>query len=399
MRKNKKFCGILLLMSEPGGGEIQTPPFKSEVQPSPEVVNLKPHCLFISGGKGTNAGIRGIKEGLEKQYGVGRVEAFNSVYNFEDPQNPNRFNEMADFIQEHAKEGLDIVAHSLGAAELKKAIDKVKARDREFFENEENTKNLHIILIAPSGFLKGIAGPIRFLTRTVRFAREQSPKSNTLLRGIDALTAFPPEGIAPEDLIVALREAMPELSQYQKDQKSFSLDAVASKDNFVSHLSDAQKEEIADYSALIRSAIENRNYDVLRDLVKEYGEKFRKPLAEIYAGSFELEEEPILEATRISILSAMGGYIGLMNTLIKGFGSKTMEEFADLERKGVKLDLVISEYDVLMRLKEAIAFFNGSSTDASQGVHLVQGVAHAFPALQAIGFGEMIKNLGENEVS
>lgn len=358
-----------------------------------KVVDQKLHCLFISGGMGTNAGISGIKEGLEKQYGVRKVEAFNSVFNFQDPQNPNRFNEMADFIQKHAREGLDIVAHSLGAAELKKAIDKVKKRDEAFFENEENTKNLHIILIAPSGFLKGIDGPFRFLARTIRFVREQSPKSNTLLRGIDALTAFPPQDISSSDLALALREAMPELSQYQKDQKSFSLAAVSSKDNFASHLPDVQKKEIADYSALIRSAIENRNYDGLRVLVKAYGEKLSKPLAEVYAGSLELEEKLILEETRMSMLSSIGGYIGLLNTLVKGFGSKTMEEIADLEQKGVKLDLVISEYDIFMRLKDAIAFFNGLSVDASQNVHLVQGVAHAFPALRAMGFGKMASSL------
>jgi len=42
--------------------------------------NLKPHCLFLSGGLGTYAGIRGIKESLEKQYGTGGVDIFNSIF-------------------------------------------------------------------------------------------------------------------------------------------------------------------------------------------------------------------------------------------------------------------------------------------------------------------------------
>jgi hypothetical protein len=134
----------------------------------------------------------------------------------------------------------------------------------------------------------------------------------------------------------------------------------------------------------------------LRDLVKAYGEKFQEPLVKVYAGSLNPEEEMAREETRVSILSSIGGYIGLINTLIKGFGSKTMGEIADLERKGVKLDLVISEYDIFMRLKDAIAFFDGSSTDASQNVHLVQGVAHAFPALQPTVFGKMVSDLGKN---
>lgn len=60
------------------------------------------HCLFLSGGMGTYAGIRGIREGLEKQYGVGNVDIFNSIFST-DPQNPKRFKQMADVIQRHAK--------------------------------------------------------------------------------------------------------------------------------------------------------------------------------------------------------------------------------------------------------------------------------------------------------
>ncbi|MBI4089633.1 MAG: hypothetical protein HY424_02905 [Candidatus Levybacteria bacterium] len=359
----------------------------------------KPHCLFISGGTGTYAGIRGIEKGLEVSYGDRKVDVFNSIFST-DPPNPKRFEQMADVIEDCAKDGLDIIAHSLGAAELKKAIDVVKKRDKAFFENRENTSNIHIVLISPSGFLKGIDGPFRFLSRTIRFSREQADmgalsKSNTLLRGIDALTAFPPDGIPSEELMLALRKAMPELSQYMENQKSFSLVTLTSEEGFTSHLSDLQKGEMKIYGESIRLAIKNRNYEGLRNLVKAYGEKLRKPLAKIHAGSLEPEkkqiEETLLEAKNVFVM--IGGYIKLLDTLIKGFGSKTMEEIADLEKKGVKVDLVISEYDIFMRLKEAIAFFNGLSNNTSRKVHLVQGVTHAFPVLRVKGFGEKIKNL------
>lgn len=374
-------------MSEEGGPSFPPDIGKSQIESGKEIVGQKPHCLFISGGQGTYRGIHGIKEGLEKQYGVGRVKTFNSAFNFQDPQNPNRFNEMADFIQEHAKEGLDIVAHSLGAAELKKAIERIKKREENFLDNKENTENLHIILISPSGFLKGIAGLFRFLERTRRF------RSNTLLRGVDALTLFPPVGISSENLTLALRKAIPELSQYQENQEDFSLATVTSQENFTSYLPDVRKESIANYSEAIRSAIENRNYSGLRSLVKAYGKKLRKPLAEVFAGKFESEETPIMETTRVTMGSCIGGYLGLLDVLVKGFGSKTMEEIADLELKGVKLDLIIAEYDVFMRLKDAIVFFNGSSIDASRNVHMVQGVAHAFPALRPMGFGKIVSSL------
>lgn len=371
-------------------------------EPAKENENIRtPHCLFISGAKGTNAGMRGIKEGLENQYGIGRVEAFNSVLSSEDPKNPERFEQMADFIQSHAREGLDIVAYSLGAAELKKAIDIVKKRDGTFFDNKENTQKLHIILISPSGFLKGIDGPFRFLSRTVRFVREEADigsfsKPNTLLRGIDALTAFPPDGINQEDLTLALREAMPELSQYQENQEDFSAATIPSKEDFAFHLTDDKKKEIDTYSASMRLAIENRNYSGLRELVKAYGEKLRGPLVQVFAGSFDNEEKLIREETRTSMLSSIGGYIGLLDVLINGFGGKTMDEIADLSQKGVKVDLVIPEYDTFMKLKDAVSFFNGLSTDASSGVHLAQGITHLFPALKPTGFAKMISDLGKN---
>ena len=311
-----------------GESSLQTNIGESQRKLGKEVVSQKPHCLFISGGQGTYAGISGIKEGLEQQYGIGKVEVFNSVFS-KDPQNPNRFEQMADTIQKHAGEGLDIIVHSLGAAELRKAIEIIKKRDAAFFDVEENTENLHIVLVSPSGFLKDIAGPFRFLARTLRFAREQADfgalsKSNTLIRGIDALTAFPPEGISSSDLALALREAMPELSQYREGFTP--VPAVDTRESFEPHLSDAQKKDIAIYGEIIRAAIDSRNYAGLRLLVADYGEKLRKPLIEIYAGNYGSEETQIQEATR----GMMGAFIGSLSTLADGFGSKPMKELANL---------------------------------------------------------------------
>ena len=363
---------------------------ESQGESGKEIVGQKQHCLFISGGMGTYAGIRGIKEGLEQSYGVGKVEVFNSVFS-KDPQNPNRFEQMADAIQKHAGEGLDIVAHSLGAAELRKAIEIVKKRDETFFDRKENAENLHIALVSPSGFSEGIKGPFRFLARTWRFAREQADfgkasKKDTLFRGIDAITAFPPQGISSSDLALALREAMPELSQYRE---GFTLAPVVdTKESFESHLSLAQKEDIAIYGEIIRAAIENRNYSKLPSLIKTYGEKLRKPLIDVYAGNFESGEAPIQEATR----ATMGGYIGLLSTLVEGFGSKPMKELASLRQKGIRVDFVFPEYDVFMRLDEAIAFFEGSG-DANSHIKIAGGVAHAFPALQPKEFGKIVSSL------
>lgn len=372
---------------------------EGETRPSQEPgreIKQKPHCLFLSGGMGTYAGIRGIKEGLEWQYGIGKVEVFNSVFS-KDPQNPKRFEQMADNIQEHAKEGLDIVAHSLGAVELRKAIEIVKTRDKTFFDRKENVENLHIILVSPSGFSEEIKGSFRFLARTWRYAREQADfgkasKNDSLFRGIDVLTAFPPQGISSSDLALALREAIPELSQYREGFTSVS--AVDTKESFEPHLSDAQKEDIDIYGEIIRLVIENRNYDSLRKLIQAYGEKFRKPLIEVYSGNFESDKELIIEATR----GMIGAFIGSLNYLVEGFGSKPMKELEGLRKKGARVDFIVPEYDIFIRLDEAIAFFEGEDK-ALNHINIAEGVAHAFPALQKMRFGEIVKNLREDTIS
>lgn len=363
---------------------------QSELMSSQEL-GKGPYCLFISGGSGTSAGISGIKEGLERQYGAGKVDVFNSALDFEDPQNPKRFDQMADFVQSHSKEGLDIVAHSLGAVELKKTIDIVKKRDEAFFDKKENVENVNIVLISPSGFSEGIKGPFRFLGRILRYGYEQGglgfmSKSDSSFRGIDALTAFPPKGIKSQDLAEALRKAMPELSQLDKGQ-SAEIIPLQREDNYLNKLSDKEKLQQELYSAMMSNAIANGNYDGLRYLVIGYGKMLRKPLEQVYKGNFESTGAPILEATKATI----GGYIELLNILVDAFGSKPMKELAKLKDKGVNVNFVIPEYDIIVPLDEAVAFFDGPD-EASKHIKVAEGVAHAFPALHKFEFGEMIKN-------
>jgi hypothetical protein len=342
------------------------------------------YCLFLSGGTGTNAGIQGIREGLEKAYGVGEVAIFNSVLNFEDPQNPERFEQMANIIQFYAKYGLDIVAHSLGAAELKEAIDVIEKRDPTFFDNKENVEKLHIMLIAPSGFSEGSWGPIEFLTRVVE-------KSQPPFQGIDALTAFPPEGIASEDLAVALRKAMPELSQLNPDLpiETFSL---VTEGDYSDKLTDSEKEQIKTYSDMMKIAIADQNYDGLRHLIIKYGEILKEPLGKVYTGSFESTDAQAIGA----VYTTMGGYIEMLRVLIDGLGNGPMNEIAKLQEKGVTVYFIIPEYDVVLPLNEAIKFFN-TPEEAYRHIKIALGVAHGFPALQIDRFGKMIKDLGEEK--
>jgi hypothetical protein len=378
---------------------------QSELMPSQELFNkeivpvdAEQYCLYISGATGTNAGIRGIKEGLEQQYGVGKVEAFNSILNFEDPQNPKRFEQMADFIQSHSRKGLDIIAHSLGTAELQEVIEVLKKRDKNFFDKKENVENLHIILISPSGFSKGIDGPLIYLSRLIRYARSQVDlglELNSPHRGIDALTAFPPEGITSEDLAVALRKAMPELSQLKADFPVETLPLVTERD-YSDKLTDFEKEQIKTYSDMMKIAIASQNYDGLRHLIIKYGENLKEPLKQVYAGSFESADAQAIKEIHETVLGYIGGYMGILRVAVDGFGSEPMKEIAKLQKKGVTVYFIVPEYDIILPLNEAIEFFDGSE-DASSHIKIAEGVAHAFPALQKNRFGEMVKDLGEDK--
>lgn len=354
--------------------------------------NANNYCLFLSGASAANADIRGIKAGLEKQYGVGKVEAFNSVFNFKDSQNPKRFEQMADFIQSHSKDGLDIVAHSLGAVELQEAIDVVKKRDKTFFDRKENVENLHIVLISPSGFSKNIKSSFEDLGRTLYYFYEELGSlpirnKNSPYRGIEALTAFPPEGIPSKDLAEALRKAMPELSQYDQSVKTVLLEE---EHKYSDNLSADKKEQVKIYSEMMKIAISNGNYDGLRHLVIAYGELLKDPLEQVWAGNFESTTAPIAEPTR----ATMGGYIELMNTIVEAFGGKPMREIAQLQAKGVRVDFIVPEYEIIVPLENVIAFFD-SPEEAYAHTEVLEAVAHAWMALQAEATAKVIKDFEE----
>lgn len=404
----KRILGVAALISTLGiGGDSHAPQIINESSgniseagsmPSQEIseeISSGQYCLFISGGMGTNAGVKGIKEGLERQYGSGNVEVFNSILS-SDPQNPKRFEQMADFIQAHSKEGLDIVVHSLGAAELRKALKIVEDRNANFFNDRNNSDNLSILLIAPSGFNKGIKGQFNFLGRSWLFLHEQADipiisKKNSIFRGIDALTAFPPVGISSKDLAVALRKAMPDLSQLKNDSSIKKIQLEEERD-YSDKLTIEQQQDMAIYSDMMCLAIDNEKYEGLRSLVLKYGEKLSKPLAQVYAGNFEPEKDQVAEATKATI----GGYIGMINILIDGFGSAPMKEIAKLQEKGISVNFIVPEYDFMMPLDEAIKFFN-TPDEAAKHIKIAEGLPHSFPGLHKINFGEMVKNFEDNK--
>lgn len=347
------------------------------------------HCLFISGAMDTNQGISGVKGGLEEAYGLGNVAAFNSILSTDTPS-PKRFDQMAEFIEQHAKDGLDVIVHSLGSVELIEAIKKVKKKDKAFFDKEENRKNLHIILSSPSGFNKGFLGPAKYLERTVRFNRQEGEwgilsKSKAERRGIDALTAFPLEGIGTQELATSLRKALPRLSQYREEVARIPL---AGGKGYTPNLSAEDQEIVKEYSGWFQAAIRDGKYDIIRRLTAEYGGRFRKQLNKVFAGEFDDKRE--VQSIKNSFFGSVGGRIRMLNVMINALGSMPMDELAKLD---IPMTILVPEYDVFVKVNEAMAFLEGSSEKSPRHVKIAEGITHKFPGLQGKEFAKVVRNI------
>jgi hypothetical protein len=359
-----------------------------EIDPKPSR-----HCLFISG---IAWSVNGVKEGLEEEYGKGNAEVFGSISS-PDYQNPKRFEQMADVIQKHAGEGLDIFAFSLGAAELGRALKVIEKRDKSFFDNKQNIDHLNIVLGSPSGFNKGVIGGLKYLARTIKFNREEgsSPiiaKGDTLKRGMDAIAAFPPRNISRTDLDRALHQAMPEISQ---DKKGIGKIALKEGENYTPHLSEEQKKQVDTYGDMIRLAIENKNYDGLRHLMTAYGKLLKGPLDEMYSGKFDLAEgrQEMKELRKLTMKEAIGGQIELLRVINNALGSVPMQQLEELQGKGVNIKFIIPEFDTYVKVEQLIDFLGSSSEEAYGKMKIVPGTTHQLPSVRRPEVGKIIKKI------
>lgn len=364
--------------------EIAPQGLGKEISPKPPR-----HCLFISG---IAWSVNGVKEGLEKEYGNGNSDVFSSISSL-DRQNPQRFEQMADIIQKHAGEGLDIFAFSLGAAELGRALKLVEKRDKEFFGNEKNVGNLNIILGSPSGFNKGLIGGLRYLARTIKFNREEGSmplfsKGDTLRRGMDALAAFP-ISVPQAELSSALQKAMPEMSQDREGIKKIVLE---DNKNYVSSLSEEQKKQVETYGDMIRLAIDNCNYDGLRHLVGSYGKIFKGSLDEMYKGCFDSTgDQETKESGKLTMKEMVGGQIELLRIMNNALGSVPMRQLEALQEKGVNIRFIVPEYDIYVKVEQLIEFLGESSEKAYEKMKIVSGATHQVPSVRRPEVGRLIR--------
>lgn len=360
---------------------------------SKEVGERKPYALFIAGGMGTDAGCKGIDAGLKAAYGEDHVKTFNSELNFIDPQNRERFEQMADYVINNISSGVHVILHSLSVAEGRRMARRIKKKAPDFFKKKENTDNLHITIIAGAS-RKGLLGPFRFIGKTTQFAREQAEtpiaKKNTLLRGVDALTAFPPANMTDEKVTRGMRAAMPELSQHRR---GIEVVPFVSATTHMSKLTPEQQLVVENFDEQLQVAIEQRNHAWVRELVALRGEALRGPLAKVYEGESAKTDTVLSDAKKVTV----GGYISLLRTITSSIFNRPMREMAKLQRKGVRTDFVVPEYDIWMPLDEAIEFFD-TPEKGRENVVIAERGAHAYLALQPKLFGKTMYGLYSKSV-
>ncbi len=139
-------------------------------------------------------------------------------------------------------------------------------------------------------------------------------------------------------------------------------------------------------------ALESENYDGLRYLVKRYGEVLRKPLKRVFAGEFEDTQILLQETDK----KTSGGRLQWISVFIDSFGGKAMEEIAVLKEKGVDVQFVVPEFDIVLPLKNILEFFRGD-INALSHIQIVEGIAHASPALRSKLFAKTVRSITDTE--
>jgi hypothetical protein len=351
--------------------------------------NPERHCIFISGAGGYHDGLKGIREGLEKPYGGSEnVTVFNSIYSPDQP-NPRRFEQIADSIKHHLSKGqLDIVVHSLGAAELYRALKELKERDKNYFEDNERNKKLHIILVGPSGSSGNFIEKAAYLKNVMRMARMELPNSplptnsNTLERGVASLSQFPSN---IENIAQKTRDALPSSWSNRRDGiKNISFKPIDNKE----YLSSEQRARLVKLDAEFNAATSKKD---ISKFLKQRGEIVKSSIDNLLSAR-KPEDTPPAEP-----LEPHTNTKGLLKTIFIGLGNRPIKKFRRLAQNGVEVSWLVPEFDYVVPVKKALRFYDKlEGYKAADHVQVKELWTHTSPAVQPKTFGEDVFSLNKN---
>lgn len=356
--------------------EYPGPP-QSETLSSREGNPKKRHCIFIPGMQATNAWMNaemGIGQGLVKAYGEGNVTIFNSIISTDTP-NKKRFEQMSTAIKKQVQQGgVDIAVHSLGVAELSYVLRMIR-KDKEdptYFDDQKVKDNLRIVVIGPSGFNKGLKDKFDY-------ARQVSALNGRKAKGFDALTAFPPKGVTPEQLTEIFSDS-------SNITEGFRVVPFMPDRTNIEFLSQKDKEMLNVYDKELQDLVLLNWKKDLEEAAEERAGVVKGPLQQVFEGTPVKDRSP---RGRVRV----GGITGL-GILIRAAGKKPMEELQAMAKMGYQVDFLVPEYDFVVPLQKVMKFFEGQESEAKKHVEIMQQSSHPAISLQSEIYGRAIRGEG-----
>ncbi len=381
---------------------------------NPEVKSSNRRVLFVLGVTATNMRNKGYVNAFSDLYpGEGNVLVMPSIVSA-DKRNRGHFQQMQNFITgADVQAGIDIGVHSLGSAEVAEAIDRIQEEKPGFLENHPNKDAFNFVLIDPSGFNTTKEQSKEYRRNAVRITREHGnflgfSHRRTMVRGIDSLIAFPPQGFSPEDvqsMITTVRDIFPSFItpeerhglptipfEYMRPEAAYT----AYADTYVS---EADKAKLKRYDAVLKKAINERNDDntvtlpnMVRRIIMERGELLKGAIDRIYESRLE-EPGDLTEGGLLKLLFSMGRK-DARRMLRSALGSGPMQKFKELYDMGYKnITLVSTEHSVAVPLGNLLQMFD--SEEQAEHVRIWEFATHPAPGLQPEATAQMMWNLGQ----
>lgn len=379
---------------------------------NPEVLSPNRRVLFALGVTATDMRNKGYFNAFSdpNRYGEGNVLVMPSIVSA-NKRNRGHFREMQKFITgADVQAGIDIGVHSLGSAEVAEAIDRIQEEKPGFLENHPNKDAFNFVLIDPSGFNTTKEQSREYRKNATRLMKEHGnfpgfSHRRTMVRGIDSLIAFPPQGFSPEDvqsMITTARDIFPSfITPEERDGLptipfEYGRDNAGYKDTYVS---EADKVKLQRYDAVLKKAINERNEDntvtlpnMVRRIIMERGELLKGAIDRIYESRLE-EPGDLTEGGLLKLLLSLGRK-DARRMLRSALGSGPMQKFKELYDMGYKnITLVSTEHGVSVPLGNLLQMFD--SEEQAEHVRIWEFATHPAPGLQPEATAQMMWNLGQ----
>ncbi len=338
---------------------------------SPEIKRQETsqQVVFISGATGTNDGLRAINSTLQNEFGRDKVTVYNSVL-FGDKSSPNRFVEMGRSLKSKIENGkTTILAHSFGAAETIEAFKEIEKHDPNFFKNKENLDNINLILVSPAGFFKNWRQGIRYGAKYAKLGVQEAgkffgktlPGKSSVLQGIVSASVVPSHVLERGEMIDSVQAMAGKISHMRSDV--LSVDANADRD-YAQYMDFSEKQKLREIDARLAEyayadQLTWRQRMSARKALRQRGRLTRKvvkgALENKYADDYS---DPIISNIRYgrSRSASQARRRLMLDTFLRG---KVLEKMNSLQNAGLKINMVVPEYDTLMTVDNAKQFLQG----------------------------------------